>query len=159
AVLDEVVADAERERVEQLLTEFRLGIRGVGRRRQEEAARRRDRGDEAAPVGPLTVDGDGSGPLAGGAVTERVLAPAGVLGAQAEGPVEIDDLGLPALHEARRLEEVAAVLADEAAAVEDEAVLTADHVGVGDDALVVGGAGGDHLAAGGLDADAVRRGG
>ena len=63
-----------------------------------------------------------------------------------------------ALAEARRVEQNAPVLGDEAAAVEDEPVVRADEVRVGDGALVVGGARRDHLAARLGDAEPERGG-
>ena len=60
---------------------------------------------------------------------------------------------------ARRLQHPLAVLVEVAAAVEDEPVVGANEIGVGERALVVGGAGGDQLAPGLHHSQPERRGG
>ncbi len=88
-----------------------------------------------------------------------VAAPRRVLEPLPAGPVQVDDARGPALAEARRVQLEPAALEDVAAAVEDQPVLLADAVRVDQCGLVVGGAGGQHLAPRRDHADAVRRGG
>jgi hypothetical protein len=86
-----------------------------------------------------------------------VRAPRGVLHPQPPRAIEVDDRRPPAFDEARRLEDQAAVLENEAAAVVDQSVLPADGIGVEQQCLVVGGACRQHFAASGIHAHAVRR--
>ena len=60
---------------------------------------------------------------------------------------------------ARRLQHPLAILVEVAAAIEDEPVVGANEIGVGERALVVGGAGGDQLAPGLHHSQPERRGG
>ncbi len=70
-----------------------------------------------------------------------------------ERAIEVDGRLCEPLAEARRLQHRFAVLIDVAAAVEDEPVIGADQIDVGDRALVVRGAGGDQLPPGLDDAE------
>ena len=142
----EVVAHAQRQRVEQVLAQRpRAALRrvsGAGRKklacggtgiREPLAAGGELRRGHAPARAPAALAGVGL----------AVGAPGGVLRAQAGGAVQVHHAGREALLEARGLEHPPAVLVDEAAAVEDEPVVRAHRVRVGDGALVVGRAGGD----------------
>ena len=86
-----------------------------------------------------------------------ILAPSSVLRAQAGGAIEIDGDASDAGLKARGLEHHTSILRDEPAAIEDEAIVGADEVGVRDDGLVVARACRDHLPARVHDPDAERR--
>src|SRR5262249_62157843 len=112
------VAHAERARVEELLAELDARVARDGRRGQEEAPPGRDGIAERVARGAGAGDVDDAHAAPRGKERLRVAAPGRVLGAQARGAVEVERRGLPALDEAARLEEEAAVLAHPAAAVE-----------------------------------------
>src|SRR6202011_3901122 len=126
----EVVAEAERERVEQILAEVLSRGRASPFDRQEEAEASRDRKCElfAAFRGYRNGDATDLRRLCGEDLL--VVAPGRRLVPQPVGAIEVDVHCPEAFAIALRLEDDAPVLRDETAAIEDEAVVAADQVRV-----------------------------
>ncbi len=156
ARLLEVVADAHRQRVEQVFAVALARARRRLARRQEEAAPL-GHGEAQALAPRREVDLQRRHGRLAARPRLAVVAPRRVLGAQAQGALEVDHRRAPGLLVARQRQRHAAVLVDEAAAVEDQPVLRADLVDVGDGALVIARARRDQLAPRTLDPDAEGR--
>ncbi len=145
----EVVLHPQRQRLDEVVQHL-LARRahGPAGRRQEEVRPRRGRVGETRTVARGAVAPDhrhrhllALEPLA-------VAAPGGGLPPGTEGAVQVQHAGRPPLAEAGRLQQQPAVLEHEAAAVEDQPVLPAHHVGVDERRLVVRRARGQHLPPG-----------
>src|SRR5215831_429751 len=161
AGLLEVVADAERQRVENFLAPFLPRGWAGFLRRQEEAALLRNWVLELLATGGeiRRRNLQERHQRVRGGVAFAIDAPGGVLGPQARGAVEINrSRGVP-LAKPRCHHHPFAVLIEVTASVEYQAVVAAERVGVGDGALVIGRAGGNQLAAALLRSNPERRGG